>query len=1068
MTKILTHTLKTIATMNSYVDSTSLADNEVQLVENMRPDKGTLQTREGMTKHNSSPLPSSTGIFGLAPYYPDPSTELLLAVSNGKLYSGSGGTFTERYSGLNSSNLCQIVQLGDKALVVDQSTGILVYKHDDTPYYAGLPSPKTYVTIATFEPNETWSVSSGSKVADKTHFVEGTQAITFTTNVGATMTASYTFPSTKNLTIFSDGSTSSVCDYISLFFLRADYSSFVSCYLDLGDSTFSNYFRTNLVDEDAWLSSTAANVVLDFKIRKRRFQSVGSPSWSSISAVRFVVTASSGQQASFTVDFLRLERTGPIAHEYCKQIASFESDETWSTGSGIGFDYKYRVDGDRSLTITNNNSTSRTVSLDLTTFDDGVESSDIDDIRIYVGKTSSTSSPTLTLKLATNDTNYFSYTIPVAAMTKPNYELVEINIPKSSFSSTGSPTWSNITSLTLTASNNSGHTLYIDAWSLVKHKDIKLIRAMEPTETWTEVTSNAVTQKWDTAHIRGEEGSTSSLMFKVKSGKDEGTLQSSLTLDLSSYDSGVAVQTDDTIGLWVYVPNYKTVRKITLRLKTDSSNYFELSIEQSALNQKTNSWNALFYPLSDWAEIGSPSWSNLTLAEITVTPTSSSGTTLYFDSWVLRRTDKLSGTYFYRLTYCDANGVESDSSLISEPITVKGASIYIDSLPCPSSPRVASKRLYRLGGLSSEWRLVATIPNKDQTYYVDSVSDSELGSVFVERTTTPYLPKAITVHDDRVVIANLTSPDGVSYPTGLMVSEPYSVDVYNPSSLIEIGPNSGGQILWLISAFGYVYVGKENSIWRVNPNALTERPVLETENFGAVGPLAVCHGDNEFYFLSHKDIVSYNGSHFQSISYPVKNYIESIPESYIHTSWLAYYDNTLFCGIPTSSSSYPNLILAYHVPTKFWYIITGWSFRCVTTNSSFFGGSATSGYIYSLFTGDDDDGTPITSIITTKDYDFNLPHIFKDIERVYLVGNRLTSTHTAVTLIPRFDLTTTPTIGTRLTSLHSTLHDRLDIPLYQAGSGVTYIGLTLTSTSRWNFRSLTMKIRLKETSNDTA
>lgn len=813
---------KQIIGMNSYDDSTLLPDGVVKLIQNMLPKKTSLETRTGWALSNAAvactadhttdvftatahgltnteriyfkatTLPAgiseiilyfivnkadntfqvsltsggaavtftsngtavtwikaiigSSGIFGLGYYAPTATLDLDLAVSNGKLYSGAAGVFTERYDGLSTTNLCSIAQFDDKALIVDQTNKMRVYRYGETTYTAGIDSPKEWRLIEDFELVSDWTLANGTATANTVNFIYGTQCITFLTTAGLVMTAVKTFTS-KNLTTFPDGSTSGENDYISLFLIRGVYANFDSCTLEIGDGGSTNCHRIVLSGLTEWTATSAPDVAFEFKIRKSAFaHGGGTEDWGAVTGVKFTIDAAAAVQAQIIVDYLRLEKAGP-----------------------------------------------------------------------------------------------------------------------------------------------------------------------------------------------------------------------------TTADSTVA---------------------------------------------------------------GLPS-----------------------------------GTYYYRVTFVTNDGWESDPSVTSDAVVVVLEKVTLTNIPVPGSARIASKKIYRLGGTSAEWRLLTTLYDKSTTTYTDNTADINLGDLQDIIEGQPYIPKCLAVHDKCIVIANLTSSDGTAYPCGVMVSEELSVDIYDHDNFFEIEANFGGKICWIISAMDFIYVGKSNSIWKFDPLDLSIAPRNLSRIYGGVGPLAIAEGDNQIFFLDGaKRVISFNGSFFENFGEAsqgrpssIQNYLDLIPDAYIHLCWMKYHDNFLLVGVPQTGDTSPTLILAYYIPKGIWIVISGWLARCgysakIAGVNTLHLGHSTTGFVYNCFSGDNDAGTAITSIIQMPDGDFGMPEIRKDYAKSFLFGKALTSTTATLTVEPFLDLADS-TLDISLT-VDSTVHKRFEIPMPDMGYAGTYLGMKITSTVRWAFRSL--------------
>lgn len=765
--KTAPRSLKFILGMNSSDDSTSLQPGIVKLVQNMLPRKTSLDTREGWAKYNATVLPASSGVFGIAHYAPTLTLNLELAVSNGKLYTGDAGVFTERYSGLSTNTLCRIMQFNDTAIVCDQVNKMVAYRYGDTPYTIGIDSSKDYKLIENFEDTTTWTAGmvNGTATTNKANQIYGTQCIDFTTSGAVAMTATKTLTAPVNLTLHTDGSTSSTYDYISIYFIRGVYASYTNCYLDLGDVGFAKYYTIQLDTLADWDVTSAPNVAFEFKVRKIAFTNVGAmANWSSIAAIRLRVTSTVA--VSSTLDFCRLEKTGPIP------------------------------------------------------------------------------------------------AVNVAA-------------------------------------------------------------------------------------------------------------------------------------------------------------------------------------------------------------------------------GNLTGTYWYRVTFVTIDGWEGDPSVISDVrdsyadistsvitgVVVTAQQVDLTNIPIPGSTRIASKKIYRLGGTSAEWRLLTILYAASTTTYTDNIAEASLGDIQDTVEGYPYTPKAITRHDKCMIIGNLTDLDGTQYPCGIMVSKEESIDIYDHLDFFELEPNFGAEIKWLISAMDFVYVGKNDSIWKFDSDDLTISPRNVSRIYSGVGPLAVCAGENEFYFLDTNGVISFNGSFFEVISdsaiargTSVKNYIDLIPSAYIGTSWMLYYNNFILIGIPQTGDTYPTLILAYYVPKRFWFTITGWNARCgyvarVSGVNTIHLGHAATGHTYNCFTGDTDAGVDITSIIQTADDDFDTPESRKDFAKLILWAKKLTATNVSLTIEPYID--TVDSTKNIVETIDSTTNKRSELGVPDLGYKGTYLGLRMTATKRWSFRSLVQWARLE-------
>lgn len=1059
-------------------DVHNIPEGKARLIQNLRPKGEVLETREGCTEIDT--IPFADPIQGLGRLNSAPGDSYNLAVCHGRLYQmiDGGAAFTSTgYSDLHRTNLCKILQFRDVALVIDQSTGVLVYKIASsvgvTPYLAGLPSPKIYKLIDSFEVAADWTVTNGTATNEPNYITHGKQSVKFAvTTPGATMTATKALASTADLNgaVFSDLSSSNDDDYISIDLIRSDPNDFSTCHLRLGNSIFTNYFTIDLALLDAWIKANSNYASLTLQVRKKDFEKVGTPSWDSLTHIRLVVAAMAGKSPTLTADFLRLEKTGPILHEYFKEIASFNPTEAWS--GTFTWNHTYSKSDNCSMQITGNQTVYLTGAWNLTTYVDGKTSATIDNIQIWLGK-GYTHTPTVTVNLYTVfPTDYFTAAF-IPSVVKG---LLDYNLPKASWAvGAGVPDWASIVRAEIVTTNNAGQSVFLDDLSLVEFRREKMIIAFEPAEgIWTATTTSLVVAlDYSKDYAVTWEGSVNALHAWVAF-PGVTTLDKSVTADLSIYSAGVAVQTVDEIELFfALIGDTTTPISIELRLGNAAmAAYYTATFSTNEINsaffKKTGDlWptkhHRLFKDIADFTAVGAPNWATIEHCTIVVTTENSYGANFAFDRLMLRRGARLNGDYSWKVVYLSKTGEESDASFPSDEVTIAGGSGYLTNLPISPKANLIGRRIYRIGGTSAEWHPVVDILNMTTLSYSDVVEDENLGtSIHNEVEGYPYIPKAICVHDDKVVIANLTGPDGVTYPSGIMVSKKGSYEIFDDMEFFEIEKDSGKQILWLISAFNRVFVGKEDSIWSFDSNHLEQPPKLESRFYSAMGLLSVVEGENEFYFYDKKSgIVSYNGSYFAVISDDIKpNLMPLIGDPYYAVT-LEYYDDLLLCNFPSAYGS--NLYVCYkpNDANKFWFYQYGWDYVCTftyrttTTYKLLLGGAA--GIIYYGYEGDTDNGIAIASALSTAYKDFNSPEERKDYARVFLFASKVTALDATLILQPTGDGIGAPAAITL--TIDSSLITIKEVPIPSFGGPQYFLSLQMITSQRIRLKRIVEVVR---------
>jgi hypothetical protein len=89
----------------------------------------------------------------------------------------------------------------------------------------------------------------------------------------------------------------------------------------------------------------------------------------------------------------------------------------------------------------------------------------------------------------------------------------------------------------------------------------------------------------------------------------------------------------------------------------------------------------------------------------------------------------LSGTYYYKISYVDSSGVETDLGPRSLPVSPSNQEIWVSSIPTSSNKDVNQINLYRTlanSGMVGPYYLVNTFYGNNSTSYYDNKLDSSI------------------------------------------------------------------------------------------------------------------------------------------------------------------------------------------------------------------------------------------------------------------------------------------------------------------------------------------------------
>ncbi len=417
-------------TMNSSDDSTILKEGELALIQNFVKNNGVFEVREGKTSLNDANK-LATACFGLSTFKPlDSDTMQYVAVANSDIVAGATFPLTPKTitGGLSASTLMKLRPFNGRMLINDPSKGIAWYD-GSTVGWAGVASPKMSILIDDFESLTGWTATGdGDVTLDDTQVIHGRHGIKFKADPGSNFIASK-YITTLNLSAFpappnGDSSVTTEQDYIRIQVVRSFKADFTGCDLILQSSV--GVFKTgdwSYVELDKfpeWMNNDGAGLTFDIFIRKGAFQTgAGTLNWSAIYRIGFDIVSATGKSPFISVDWLRLEKRGMYAQVFGKLIGDFETSETWDGASN--FNYQYKTSLARSVVVGNGESIHRHFSpvIDLTKFDNGLDSDAIDSIEIKVGRDTSKLTGTLTLTFTDSAAATATYAINALSILTP-------------------------------------------------------------------------------------------------------------------------------------------------------------------------------------------------------------------------------------------------------------------------------------------------------------------------------------------------------------------------------------------------------------------------------------------------------------------------------------------------------------------------------------------------------------------------------------------------------------------------------------------------------------------------
>lgn len=334
------------------------------------------------------------------------------------------------------------------------------------------------------------------------------------------------------------------------------------------------------------------------------------------------------------------------------------------------------------------------------------------------------------------------------------------------------------------------------------------------------------------------------------------------------------------------------------------------------------------------------------------------------------------GTYYFKVTYVDEDGYESNGSDASAAMTSlanpnDGIKINIS---VSADDKATKRRIYRTSVNGVIYYYDGEVADNTTTTYDSIQADDTLQTeLHVNHTVPPSTSHLITKRENKLYIAY----NDYIYPSHISDVE------YFPATWRQRVGNSQ-KITGLLELLTILSTFTDDSIERLvgtDEDNFEFRNSYSTEGNIAIRSLVNC--DNLLVYLGFNGINWFDGVSSGIFSEALNKYIkENIVDAYRHLSCATYWDNKYILCYPKTGGTYPTETVWYDLKNKT-YGVYSFAFSCFslwnrgTDGLKLKGGSNTIGQVYSVFSGLDDDGSAITAYDDIEPIDLGIPENYK-------------------------------------------------------------------------------------------
>lgn len=356
-----------------------------------------------------------------------------------------------------------------------------------------------------------------------------------------------------------------------------------------------------------------------------------------------------------------------------------------------------------------------------------------------------------------------------------------------------------------------------------------------------------------------------------------------------------------------------------------------------------------------------------------------------FDNFRMSREGALNGTYYYRILLEDDKGFLSSASEISEKVIVEKNDVVLNDIYVPSAidrNRVINKKIYRLGGSSTEWRHVGDLA-VTKTDFFDNKREEDMGVMIVEDAYPPPRAKIMKAIGNVMYYGNIVDRLGTTLPYRVYRSEAFCPYRVSDLSCIDIPEKLGRGVTGIDLYYNYICIWTPDSMWTTD-RLLEQTPVKRADE-GCIAPRSIQVTPYGIIYLSRSGLVIGDISNIDTKYFlPINPIFDSYTEEELYGAIGVYRNKYYYLFFDPKNASVGGRVICCYLPDKLFSEFNSRGTSTSDTTSIFdvksicqWRGSTdtddiyagrSNGEIIKLFDGYTDNETAIISYLRSKDF----------------------------------------------------------------------------------------------------
>lgn len=264
----------------------------------------------------------------------------------------------------------------------------------------------------------------------------------------------------------------------------------------------------------------------------------------------------------------------------------------------------------------------------------------------------------------------------------------------------------------------------------------------------------------------------------------------------------------------------------------------------------------------------------------------------------------LTGNYYYKCTYLVDGYSEGNASVASDLIDPSGEAVVVTKPTSTPEADVTKWIIYRTIAGGSIYYKLAEVAIGTGTY-TDTTADSSLDT----GTTAPSDYSAPPANADFICLLHRYIFLADKDTSRVYFSTQDYPEKYPAAYYFDINPKDGENLSGLITALGYIYCFKQNAIYAICGNDVTDFgvPPNKWSKYGCYAPDTLVEGLWQgipvIFYLHKTGLRIWNGTNSHLVSSKIQDTIDSILDDYIDIACAEIVGEELWLSICTSGTT---------------------------------------------------------------------------------------------------------------------------------------------------------------------